>query len=154
MRQSIFWLGVALAGFALSACGGGYNTVASVPPNCVPEPNTFLVYPANNSTGVPDQLQQVIVASNPAFPANVWNIVLQYNNGGAPFQIGGSAFVTVQPPFPQPNATPPSSLTNPIYQSSNFQQNLLLPPATVVQVFANATNSDCNPAFIGSFSTQ
>jgi len=109
------------------------------------------VYPAPNATGVPDTFQQIIVAVSSPLPSS-WDAVVQYNDPvfGLQSRPGGNV-VTVNPPFPTPNATPP--FANPVYQSSSFT-NIVFPANTQISVFLNDLNSVCTPTSVSSFKTQ
>lgn len=149
MNRIVLWLGIAAAAAAITACNG--NGTPSTPASCGSPPGvsqTVLVYPAPNSTAVPDAVGSIVVGSTASIPSS-WNIVV--TTALTPQGAGGGAFRGAAPPFPTPNATP--SFANPVYQSSSFAGATF--PGEVVTAFLNNLNSNCNPNIqIGSFTTQ
>lgn len=142
-------LGVASA-LALAGCGGS----GSNPPLCSP-PNsgqTVLVYPAPNSTGIPDALPEIIVASTVAltssFDIDVENDTLQATEPNYESVVPWPS----SSPLPTPNATP--SFLNPIYQQSQAQAGETLVAGSQITVFLNNVASNCNPSPLGSFTVQ
>lgn len=148
MKHLAPWLAVAAAAAALAACNNGNSnnnnpSVCQTPSGSQP----VLIYPAPNSTAIPDAFGQIIVATTAGFPGS-WNVVITSQLTGA---VGGGNFANVSPPFPKPHATPPYA--NPVYQASGFGSALI--PGQVISVYVNNTGSNCNPAGpIGSFTTQ
>lgn len=135
---------------ALAGCNNGSSNPPTPGATCKPPSGTqyALVYPAPNSTAIPDTFGQIIIGASPALPSS-WDVVVTtaLSPNGAP----GGTFKTVTPPFPQPTASP--SFSNPVYQSSSFAGGAF--PGEVVNVFLNNTSTNCTPLGpIGSFTTQ
>ena len=152
MNRLVLMAVLALA-CALAACNNGNSTPPGPGPTCAPPSGTqyALVYPAPNSTAIPDTFGQIIIGASPALPSN-WDVVV--TTALSPASVGGvhgGTFQTTAPPFPTPNATP--SFANPTYQSSSFSGGNF--PGEVVNVFLNNTSTNCTPLGpIGSFTTQ
>lgn len=150
----------------VAGCGGynnGVNVVACSTPAGM---QASLIYPAPGSTAIPDNVAQIIIATNSTLPSDWqvtygWDAVAAYStltgygNGHA-----GNEFVsTAASPLPSPAATPgfsgpaqywSSSLT---YGGASGLPNL--PPNTPITVELNDLNSSCFPGVaIGSFTTQ
>lgn len=120
-----------------------------------------VVYPAPGSTGIPDNVAQIVIATNSTLPADWqsgsgWDVLLAYAYSGA-YGNGhyGNPFATATPPFPQPTATP--SFASPSYWSSTFTYSAApnLPPGSYIAVELNDLNTNCYPGVtIGSFTSQ
>ena len=119
-----------------------------------------LIYPAPGSTGIPDNVSQVIVATNSTLPPDWqvtygWDAALSYS-GVIHY---GLEFVSVPPsPLPSPAATPGFGGTAQ-YWSSTLQYGVgvapNLTPATVITVQLNDLNSTCSPGItLGTFTSQ
>jgi|SRR5579884_92977 len=148
MKRFLPWFGLFALAVALVSCSNSSNNPPAPGPTCSPPAGTqfALVYPAPNSTAIPDQFGQIIIGASPALPSS-WDVVTSTALANTP----GGTFQNVTPPFPTPNATP--SFANPTYQSSSFSG--LTFPGEVVSVFLNNLNSGCTPLGpIGSFTTQ
>lgn len=125
-----------------------------------------LIYPAPGSTAIPDNVSQIIIATNSTLPSDWqvtygWDAVATYPasstyGNGHP----GTEFVsTAASPLPSPAATPGFSGTAQywsstlVYGGPNALPNL--PPATQITVVLNDLNSSCYPGVpLGSFTTQ
>jgi hypothetical protein len=138
----------AIATLAVTACNG---TTVTNAPQCRPPKGvqTVLVYPAPNSTAIPDTLPLVVLGSTSALPSGyqalVVNISTQngyyYNTVGLPPN-----------PIPTPNATPP--FANPVYQTSG-NPGVTWVSGSTLAVYLNDSNSGCNPTYqLGSFVVQ
>lgn len=149
LRVVLFAGIVALAAFAACNTGGSNNTPAA--PCTIPATSFAVVYPAPNASAVPDAIQQIIVAVNSPLPAS-WNAVIQYPSGGVVQTAVGAPVATVNPPFPTPNATP--SFANPVYQSSSFPTNPVVPSGATVTVFLNDLGSNCTPTSVSTYTAQ
>ncbi len=143
--SAVFVTGVAAA--ALAGCGG--STATTSPGLCgAPSGKVALVYPAPNSTGIPDNFSGIIFGSTNGL-ASSYEAWVVPNGASAPNIL--EPVVTVSPPLPSPSAIPPFS--NPVYQESG-SDGLVLPAATSVAVYLNDGNSNCTASFMGSFTTQ
>jgi len=149
LRVVLFAGLVALAVFAACNSGSTNNTPAA--PCTIPAASSAVVYPAPNATGVPDAFQQIIIAVSSPLPGT-WDAVIQYPIAGVTNTVYGNPVVSVSPPFPTPNATP--SFANPVYQSSSFPANLVLPSGVQVNVFLNDLNNGCTPTSVSSFTAR
>jgi hypothetical protein len=163
--RSLTYAGVAAVLAAIVAgCGGNSVTVAacSTPAGM----QASLIYPAPGSTGIPDNVSQVIIATNSTLPSDWqvgygWNVLLAYAYSGA-YGSGhyGAEFVAASPsPLPSPAATP--GFAGPYqYWSSTIPYGGVsaipnLPPATAITVELNDSNSNCYPGVaIGGFTSQ
>jgi hypothetical protein len=145
----------------IAGCNSGSNTVNVAPCGTPAGMQAQLIYPAPGSTAIPDNVSQIIVATNGTLPAdwqtgNGWDVLLAYNFNPA-YGNGhyGNMFAAAATPFPSPAATP--SFANPTYYSSTISYTNApnLPPATQVTVQLNDLNSTCYPGItIGTFTTQ
>lgn len=151
MIRTIFFSIAAFAAVAaIAGCNSGTNNPPAPGPTCSPPAGTqtALVYPAPNSTSIPDQFGQIIIGSSTALPSS-WNVVVA--TVVSPQGVGGGTVQSAAPPFPTPNATP--GFANPVYQSSSFQGITF--GSEVVRVFLNNTGTNCTPLGpIGQFTTQ
>lgn len=155
MNQRPIWIALAVAGTlasSLSACNGGSSpaTNPTPGPTCSPPAGTqsALVYPAPNSTAIPDAFGQIVVGSAPALPSS-WNVVVV--TALSPSGVPGGKLTAAATPIPAPTATP--GFPNAVYQSSSFSG--LTFPGEVVSAYLNDTASNCFPdGPIGSFTTQ
>lgn len=149
MNRLVIWLGLTAIAATLAACNSSNPFVSPTPgPTCNPPSGTqyALVYPAPNSTAIPDQFGQIIIGASPALPSS-WNVVTSTVIANTP----GGTFQTFTGTLPSPNATP--AFANPTYQSSSFSG--LTFAGEVVNVYLNNTASTCTPLGpIGSFTTQ
>ncbi len=143
-------LAITAVAVSLAACNNGNTNPPAPGPTCSP-PNgiqSALVYPAPNSTAIPDSFGQIIIGSTAALPSS-WNVVV--TTAISPAGVGGGNFTTATPPFPTPTATP--SFASPVYQTSSFSGGNF--PGEVVTVYLNNTSTTCTPLGpIGSFTTQ
>jgi hypothetical protein len=145
------WGALAAAALVLGACNNSNpNPLPTPGPTCNPgSVTTALVYPAPNSTAIPDNFGEIVVASSPNPLPSGWEAVAASTGYG---NIPGGAFAPASPPFPTPNATP--SFANPQYQVSSFSGAPAI-AGQVVIVYLNNPNSTCTPLGpIGSFTTQ
>ncbi|HET7813992.1 MAG TPA: hypothetical protein VFL13_06435 [Candidatus Baltobacteraceae bacterium] len=155
MTQRPVWIALAVAGTiatAFSGCNGGTKvpTLPTPGPTCSPPAGTqtALVYPAPNSTAIPDQFGQIVIGSAPALPSS-WNVVV--TTAISPNGVGGGKLVAAATPIPSPTATP--GFAGAVYQSSSFGSANF--PGEVVTVFLNDTASNCTPSGpLGQFTTQ
>ena len=132
---------------ALVACNSS-NVLTSVPVCGASLGKVALVYPAPNSTGIPDNFAGVIFGSSTTLPSSYQALLLS----AASPQFVPLGFVTAAPsPLPSPYQTP--SFANPVYQES-AAGGLTLQPAKPVAVYLNDQNSNCSPALLGSFTSQ
>lgn len=140
-------LGVATA-VALAGCN---SNSTSNPSPCTPPAGTqtVLVYPAPNSTGIPDNVGLVVLGSTSALPASYQAYVVNTTTQNAvTFNLVG----TPPSPIPAPNAVP--SFANPVYQASGNPGAVFVPGSTI-NVYLNNVNSGCVPSTsIGSFRVQ
>jgi hypothetical protein len=140
-------LAAVAASLALTGCGG--SNVTSSSGNCgAPNGKVALVYPANNSSGIPDNLAGVIFGSTNGLASSYEGFLLPA--GSASFLT----FETVVPaplPLPSPHTIPP--FPNPVYQES-ASGGAILPAQTQIGVYLNDGNSNCSPSLLGSFTTQ
>ena len=141
------WFSLALVAGALTACSGGG---ATFPPSAIcnvaatlsgPE---YLVYPAPGSTGIPDNVQTIVLS--------------RYTGTVTLIPSPGSAVVSTSPtavptPVPSPNATQ----QHPAGAAFSVPP---LAPATTYQVWtqdvtvATPCAAVTSPALLGSFTTQ
>ena len=149
MKRKFLMFAFAMIGIGAAACSssttGGTPTPAA---SCLGQvgATSALVFPAQNATGVPDNVGQVIIGTTTTLPSG-WNVEL-FTTAGFLVAIGGG--VTPAPnPLPTPNTIPP--FANPVYQSSAMP---VLPAATTLQVGVNNLNSSCVPTIVGVFTTQ
>lgn len=152
--KHVLWAGVAAGAALLAACGHVSNPAPAGPtpgPTCSPPSGTAaysLVYPAPNSTAIPDNFGQIVIATSPSPLPATWNVVV--TTAVSPAGVGGTTLATATPPFPQPTAAP--SFSNPNYQRSNFSGTF---QGEVVHVYLNNTASNCTPLGpLGQFTTQ
>jgi hypothetical protein len=147
----------------VSGCNSynGVNVVACSTPAGM---QASLIYPAPGSTAIPDNVSQIIIATNSTLPADWqvtygWDALLTFNNPNFGNAHYGNEFVsTAASPLPSPAATPAFagpyqywSSTIP-YGPPNFPN---LPPATAITVQLNDLNTTCSPGItIGGFTTQ
>lgn len=147
----------------IAGCNNGCTNCVTVSPCATPSGMAAsLIYPAPGSTGIPDNVSQVVVATNSTIPSDWstgqgWDILLSYAYSPA-YGNGhyGNAFASTAAPFPTPNATPAFSGT-PQYWSSplTYTNAPNLPPATLITVELNDLNSVCFPGVtIGTFTSQ
>ncbi len=148
-------LALAVLSLIAAGCNSGNNNNVPVIQCTLPTGTTVsMVYPIPGATLVPDNLGNVITASNVALPSG-WQVVLLPPYG----IIGGGYLTTTLPsPLPTPNVVPtpsPSASATPlVLQASSFAQTLL-PGATAFQVGLNNTASSCNSyPIIGTFTSQ
>lgn len=165
MIRNVTGAGIAaLLAAIVAGCGGSTVNVSacSTPVGM----QASLIYPAPGSTAIPDNVSQVIIATNNTLPSDWqvgygWDVLLAYAFNGA-YGSGhyGNEFVSASPsPLPSPAATPGFagpyqywSSTIP-YGGANALPNL--PPASAITVELNDLNSNCYPGVvIGSFTTQ
>ena len=146
---------LAIVSFAVAGCNSGGNTSVPVVQCTLPTANTVvsLVYPVPGATSVPDNIGNVIIATNVALPSN-WQVILLPPQGLG--ILGGLLTTTLPSPLPSPNAVPtPAASASPlILQASSFGQSGVY-PATNFQVGLNNTASNCNSyPIIGTFTSQ
>jgi len=139
---------LALVGVAALVACNSSNAINSVP-NCgAPSGKVVLVYPAPNSTGIPDNFPGVIFGSSSGLASSYQALLLPAGNS----QFVPLESVAAAPsPLPSPYQTP--SFANPVYQES-ASGGVTLPSGTSVQVFLNDQNSNCSPALLGAFTSQ
>ncbi len=140
--------GLALASAViLSACNGNANSFTGQcnPPNGI---STALVYPAPNSTGIPDNFGLIVLGSTSALPGNYQAYVVNDTTGNAAY----FNFVGVPPsPLPAPNMLP--SFANPVYQASGSPLVTWVAGSTLT-VYLNE-QANCAPTLnLGSFRVQ
>ena len=164
MIRLVTYVAAAAALAAIFAgCNSGCSNCVTVLPCGTPAGMAAsLIYPAPGSTAIPDNVSQIVLATNSTLPPDWqtgqgWDILLSYPYSGA-YGNGHYAneFVTATPPFPTPNATPSFSGT-PQYWSStmSYVSAPNLPPGTLITVEMNDQNSVCFPGVtIGAFTTQ
>jgi hypothetical protein len=105
---------LALGGITLAAtaCNGNgtFNPGQCNPPNGIA---TTLVYPAPNSTGIPDNVSLVVFGSSAALPASFQAYLV---NNTTLNSVYFNPLGTAPSPLPTPAAVPP--FPGPVYQSS------------------------------------
>jgi hypothetical protein len=138
-------LGAAVVIALCSACSSHSNPVATNPPGatCSIGTQVQLANPLPGATGVATNIGQItiVVNANSDILAGNWNGILidQFGN-----QIQGGTFTLTSDhggPHPYP--------TDYYYNSSIPQLNV----GTGYRMFLNQFTSQCNPLFVGSFST-
>jgi hypothetical protein len=162
---------VTCAGVAamLAAIVAGCNNSSTVSVAACSTPvgmQASLIYPAPGSTAIPDNVPQVIVATNSTLPPDWqvgygWDVLLAYAFSST-YGSGhyGNEFVSASPsPLPSPAATPGFSGTAQYWSSTFTYGGALaipnLPPATPITVELNDSNSTCSPGIVlGTFTTQ
>ena len=161
VRVLTYVAAAAVLAAVIAGCNSG-NTTTNVAPCGTPAGmQAQLVYPAPGSTGIPDNVSQIIVATNSTLPPDWqggtgWDVLLAYAYNPA-YGSGhyGLGFTAAATPFPSPTATP--SFANPTYWSSTITYSNApnLPPASQITVELNDLNSTCYPGVtIGTFTTQ
>jgi hypothetical protein len=159
MKPSVFLSLLALA--SMTGCTGDFPYAVLGHPNspCAPPQGTqsVLAYPANGSTGIPDNVGQIIFASAPNMLPGNYRAYLIDETSGEQIQVNFQGFSTYAslPPLPQPASTPPFS--NPFYQASqNGGQNGV--PFTFAQghvISVHLQQQKCNTSnAYGSFTVQ
>jgi len=138
-----------LAGTAVLA---GCNGNSTSPGGCgAPSGKVSLVYPAPNSTGIPDNFPGVIFGSTNGLGGN-YQALLQPTTLAYGNFIALGTVVTAPTPLPTPNQLP--SFPNPIYQISSFAGQTPLTTQTTYQIYLNDSGTDCQPTLQGSFTSQ
>jgi len=136
------------ATLALAGCGGSNNYNSANLPCGAPQGKYALVYPANGSTGIPDNIAGIVFGSTNGLTASYQAYLLP---------AGSSTFFQFEPvaPAPSPLPTPDTlpTFANPIFQES-ASGGQILPAATQITVYLNDGFSNCNPTASGSFTTQ
>jgi hypothetical protein len=128
----------------LAACAGSNNG----PPDCgAPSGPVELVYPLPGATGVPDTFPGVIFASTNGLPST-YEAILQ--EAGATLQVPQLKVKPAPSPLPTPYLQP--YFQNPVFQVSG--PTIVLAAGTKYRIYLNDANSDCNPSFFGSFTSQ
>lgn len=150
MYRAMFGV-LVLAAVVLAGCN---SNSGSNPPTgtCGPPVGTTvaLVYPAPNSTGIPDNFGVVVLGSTAALPGgydvyvvnNTTQNSVYFNTVGVP-----------PSPLPSPYATP--AFANPVYQSSGNPGTTFVAGSTITVYLNNANNQNCIPTTsLGSFTVQ
>jgi hypothetical protein len=131
-----------------TGCNGGGNGYSN-PGQCNP-PNgitTTLVYPAPNSTGIPDNFGVVVFGSTAALPASYSAYVVNDTTLNAVYF--NTPLGTPPVPLPAPKAVP--GFPNPVYQSSGNPGTSFV-SGSAITVYLNDTGSNCSPTFnLGTF---
>ncbi|MBC5810749.1 MAG: hypothetical protein GIW95_07860 [Candidatus Eremiobacteraeota bacterium] len=137
----------------LTACSGGGNNGTSIPNQisgtCDPGTQVQLANPISGQSGVSTNPGSVVVVANGnnntlGNTFQSWNVVLQ-DNFGNQFAAGNLVLAT------RPgNIAAPGPYPSDFYYSSSISN---LSPGRTYSVGLNIFTSNCNPLFIGSFST-
>ena len=135
------------AALALAACGGGGGS-SSTPSPCVTTGSVSLVYPAPNSTGIPDNFAGVIFGTASGLASSSQALLLP---AGSSTYESLESIATAPSPLPSPNAIP--TYASPVYQES-ASGGYVLPATTQIGVYYNNYGSNCTPVLIGSFTSQ
>lgn len=151
VRSLVIFGALSLGAGAAAGCGGGSTSNNGLPIiNCVLPAGTSItqLYPIPNATQVPDSIATVVLAINPALPAN-WQVLLL--NPNATYR--GSRLQTGTPvPLPTPIAPQPPGTT---LQYGTVTNTGGLASGLTYQVALNDTNSNCNSyPTVGSFTSQ
>lgn len=161
-RAVTYVAAIAALAAIIAGCNSNCTSCVTVAPCSTPAGmQASVVYPAPGSTAIPDNVAQVVIATNSTLPSDWqsgagWDVLLSYAYSAA-YGNGhyGNQFVTATPPFPAPTATP--SFASPQYWSSTFSYVSApnLPPGTLVTVELNDLNTNCYPGVaIGTFTSQ
>jgi hypothetical protein len=138
----------AVAVLLLAGCN---SNSSSNPSPCAPPSGTttVLVYPAPNSTGIPDNFGVIVVGSTATLPSSYQAYVVNSTTQNAVI----FNFLGVPPtPLPTPKAVP--GFANPVYQASG-NPGVSFVAASTITVYLNNANSGCGPTTaLGSFTLQ
>lgn len=141
-------IGFGLSILLLSGCNTGSSSTQGQcnPPNGI---STVLVYPAPNSTGIPDNLGVVVLGSSGVLPASYSAYLVNNTTGNALFY---NSLGTPPTPLPTPDAVPP--FPNPSYAASG-NPGVTFVAGSTLSVYLNDANSNCVPTLLlGSFRVQ
>jgi hypothetical protein len=133
---------------ACSSNGSNSTTPAKLTSCVLPAGTTVtMVYPIPNTTGVPDNISQIVLAANPALPSS-WQTVMTVDNVNF---VPNGQVVTAATPLPTPNSA--SGTFTGTYQSSAVSATLQKGATTIV--YLNDTAQSCNSfSAVGSFTEQ
>jgi hypothetical protein len=141
-------IGFSLSALLLTGCNSG---ASSTPGQCNP-PNgiaTVLVYPAPNSTGIPDNFGVVVLGSSGVLPASFQAYIVNDTTGNPVYY---NPLGTPPNPIPTPSAVPP--FANPSYAASG-NPGVTFVAGSTLSVYLNDANSNCVPTLLlGSFRVQ
>jgi hypothetical protein len=158
MKTQFRVLIMAVLGLVMTSCDALYTSHLYQNTPCLPPQgiSSVLIYPAPGSTGIPDNVGQIVFASfptalstdyraflkdNDTFSQQTSNQVFQANFG--PFQ-----FMTANPPSPA--AVPP--FNNPVYQASE-NTGVTIPQGHTVTVFLAQVKCNATQAY-GNFTVR
>jgi hypothetical protein len=154
MRKYALSLGPALLALGLAACGGGSPSTTSPTPGPTCGPSSLqaqLVYPAPGSTGVSDNLPEVVVAVNQPLPVNEWDLALYQGNT---FYLSALFFQQISA-SQLPNGSAATTIANPYYELVSLSANL--GSKTTYQTALNDyfSSTNCTPFTVpgGTFTT-
>ena len=146
------WVALTLLGAAALAAGCNNNTYNNTPGQCNPNSgvSVAMVYPAPNSTGIPDNFSYVVLGSSSALPNNFAVAIANNTTGNGLFAFNG---VGAPPsPIPTPFATP--AFANPVYQASGNPGISFVAGSQLTVYFNNLTSNCVATLNLGSFRVQ
>jgi hypothetical protein len=148
LLSRLFGSGAVAVGVALAGCNGSSSasTTPCSPPNGI---ETTLVYPAPGSSGIPDNLSQVIFGSTAALPSNYQAYLV---NNATQAAVTFNAVAAQPSPLPTPNALP--TFSSPVYQAST-NSGQQFGSGAAISVYLIPTGGGCVPvASLGTFTVQ
>jgi hypothetical protein len=137
-----------VAAMLLTGCNGNStaNTIPCAPPSGI---QTVLVYPAPGSSGLPDNLGQVVLGSTGALPSTYQAYLI---NNATQNAVAFNLVGTPPNPLPTPDALP--TFANPVYQASANPGGAFV-SGSAISVYLNNANSGCVPTVsLGTFTVQ
>ena len=139
-----------VAASVLAACNNsGTGTSFTNPPTCGVPGTTVLAFPKNGAAKAPAGLTSVYIVSSVNYLNNGnYNSAIQPPNG-LPYYYGNSWAQIPESQVPKPHASP--GFSNPTWYSSYIGG---LQSGSTYVVGFNVVNQICNPAGLGSFTTQ
>jgi hypothetical protein len=154
---------VVLGLFALASMAGcAKPALPGAGSACAPPGGTqdVLIYPAPGSTGIPDNLGEVIFATSSVDGLYLYNTHLIDETGGGKLQVDFGPFEVWGLPIPQPAVTPPFSNANVLASVNSGPGGIGTgtgPPIVFSQghtITVQLADGACNPVTFGSFTVQ